>query len=345
MKKTVLIIYGLFLYSSLSALSSVSASDPPSLMAKILQEAPLPITITTDLERLLQDRRDNEWQIARLKYEKNGVAYDWKLDLRPRGKFRRQICEFPPLKLELSKKALGNAGLAKQDDLKLVTHCLADSLLTSQLIFREYLAYKLYNEASLQSLRVQLVKVRYEDIEDRVEPIERWGILLEDIDELADRLQGAEVDQFSFKPGQLDTIQHTFIAVFQMMIGNTDWSIHPVRNLKLIQQGERNAFVLVPYDFDFSAWVDAPYASPRKDLGQQKLRAPLFQGITESSRVLYPVLKLFKNKRKAFFKVVDDFDLMTKSEKSSMMRRLRLFYRIIAAPEELLIYQAQASNL
>ncbi|NRB50282.1 MAG: hypothetical protein HRU41_21570 [Saprospiraceae bacterium] len=340
MKKTVLFLCSLFVVGQLLAFSSTTTSEPPSLMVKILQDDPLPITIKTDLELLLQDGRNDDWQTARLQYEKNGTAYDWKMDLRPRGKFRRRTCEFPPLKLEFSKKALGKAGLAKQDDLKLITHCLADSLLTSQLIFREYLAYKLYNEASLQSLRVQLVKVRYEDIEDRVEPLERWGILLEDIDELAARLQGEEVDIFSFLPGQLDTIQHTFIAVFQMMIGNTDWSIDPIRNLKMIQQGDRNSLILVPYDFDFSAWVDAPYASPRNDLGQQKLKTPLFQGITASSNILHPVLKLFRSKRKAFFKVVDDFELMTKAEKSSMMRRLRQFYRITAAPQELLIYQA-----
>lgn len=340
MKKAALIIIGLFVYGHLLATSVKSSDGPPSLMGKILQDDPLPITITTDLELLLQDRRNDDWQTANLQYEKNGIKYDWKLDLRPRGKFRRKICEFPPLKLELSKKALGKAGLAKQDDLKLVTHCLADSLLTAQLIFREYLAYKLYNEASLQSLRVQLVKVRYEDVQNRIEPIERWGILLEDIDELADRIQGEEIDQFSFKPGQLDTIQHTFIAVFQLMIGNTDWSISPVRNLKLIQQGERIPLVLVPYDFDFSAWVNAPYAAPRNDLGQQKLREPIFQGITSSTDILRPVLKLFRSKRKAFYKVVDDFDLLTKTEKSILLRRLRNFYRITAVPQDLMIYQA-----
>lgn len=340
MKKAVIIICGLILGTQLQASMIEPVAEPPSLIGKILQNDPLSITISTDLELLLQDGRNDDWQTARLQYEKNGIAYDWKLDLRPRGKFRRRTCDFPPLKLELSKKALGKAGLAKQDDLKLVTHCLADSLLSTQLIYREYLAYRLYNEASLQSLRVQLVQVRYEDVEDRVEPIERWGILLEDIDELADRLNGEEVDAFSFKPGQLDTIQHTYIAAFQMMIGNTDWSIHPIRNLKLIQQGEREALVLVPYDFDFSAWVDAPYAAPRNDLGQQKLREPIFQGITESNHILKPVLKLLRSKKKAFFKVVDDFELMTKAEKSSLYKRLRSFFRITAEPEELLIFQA-----
>lgn len=340
MKKAILIVCGLILCAQMQANMNKSVAEPPSLMGKILQDEPLSITITTDLELLLQDRRNDDWQTARLQYEKNGMEYDWKMDIRPRGKFRRTNCDFPPLKLELSKKDLGKAGLAKQDDLKLVTHCLADSLQAAQLIFREYLAYKLYNEASLQSLRVQLVKVRYEDVESRVEPIERWGILLEDIDELADRLNGEEVDAFSFKPGQLDTIQHTYIAVFQMMIGNTDWSIHPVRNLKLIQQKEREALILVPYDFDFSAWVDAPYAAPRPDLGQQKLSEPIFQGITESSHILRPVLKLLRSKRKAFFKVVDEFELMTKAEKAPLYKRLRNFYRITAEPEELLIFQA-----
>ena len=298
------------------------------------------ITITTDLHQLLENRRKADYQEGQMAYEKDGKLYNWSIELRPRGKFRRTMCEFPPLKLEFSKRELERAGLQKQDDMKLVTHCLGDSSVTSQLIFREYLAYKLYNEISVHSLRVQLIKIRYVDEKDTSYTFQRWGILLEDIDELADRMGGKEVEQFTFKPGQLDTVQHTFIALFQMMIGNTDWDIKPIRNLKLIQDSQREALVLVPHDFDFSAWVGAPYAVPRMDIGQHKLQEPIFQGITQSTSVLRPVTKLFRSHRKALLKVIDDFDLLSKQEKGPLMRQLRKFFRLLETPEELLTYQA-----
>lgn len=340
MKKIIILLVACLSQTFLLANPSDSLSQQKSLMEKILREEPLSITITTDLGELLVNKRKTDWQSAQLQYELSGRSYDWKMDVRPRGKFRRTVCDFPPLKLEFSKKSLGAAGLAKQDDLKLVTHCLADSLLTTQLIFREYLAYRLYNVASLQSLRVQLVKVRYEDINNKVSPFERWGILLEDIDELAERLNGEEVEQFVFQEGKLDTVQHTFIAAFQTMIGNSDWSTTPIRNLKLIKQANREELVMIPHDFDFSALVDAPYATPRPELGQKKLQQPLFQGITSSRQVLRPVLKLFQAKRKAFLKEVDDFKLLSRAERFAIQRRLREFFRMISVPEELMIYQA-----
>lgn len=341
MKKIVLIFSALFIQAlGLATNPSDSTDIRQSLLEKMMQDEPLEVTITMDIQQLLENRRKPDYQEAQMQYKKNGKLYHWSIELRPRGKFRRTMCEFPPLKLEFSKRELEKAGLQKQDDLKLVTHCLGDSSLTAQLLFREYLAYKLYNEISIQSLRVQLVKINYIDQKDPTYTFERWGILLEDIDELADRLGGEEIEQFSFKPGQLDTIQHTFVALFQMMIGNSDWGIDPVRNLKLIQEDPQKPFVLVPYDFDFSAWVGAPYASPRPDLGQTSVQDPIFQGITSSYAVLQPVMKLFKVQRKSLFKVVQDFEWLSRQEKAPLFRQLRQFYRSLETPDELLMHRA-----
>ena len=304
----------------------------PSLFDQLIQEQPLEITIETDLSHLLESRRNDDYQAAELTYTKDKQAYRWKMKLRPRGKFRRTMCDFPPLKLELSKKDLTAAGLSKLDDLKLITHCLADSTTSTNLVFREYLAYKMYNVLDLNSLRVQLVKINYIDSNSAQEEFTRWGILLEDIDELAVRLQGEEVEQFAFLAGELDTIQHTYISVFQYMIGNTDWSILPIRNLKLIRQANRSGFVLIPYDFDFSSFVNAPYALPRGHLGQTSLHDRVYQGLITSPKLIVPILDQFQAKRKEVLALVTDFEQIDKAEKNDLLRSLRQFFRSIKDP-------------
>lgn len=308
----------------------------PSLFDQLIQEEPLEITIETDLVNLIENKRKPDYLPAELRYTQNNQDYNWKMKLRPRGKSRRTICDFPPLKLELSKKDLAAAGLSKLDDLKLVTHCLADSTATANMVLREYLAYKLYNVLSLNSLRAQLVKINYVDSKSVQEDFTRWGILLEDIDELAVRLKGEEIDQFSFVAGQLDTIQHAYISVFQYMIGNTDWSILPIRNLKLIRQANRTEFVLIPHDFDYSSLVNAPYALPREHLGQTSLHHRVYQGLITSPKVLRPILKQFQAKKKEVLTLVDDFEHLDKVEKIYLMRSLRQFFRTIKDPYQFL---------
>lgn len=304
----------------------------PSLFDQLIQDEPLEITIETDLINLIENKRKPDYLPAELRYTQNDKDYNWKMKLRPRGKSRRTLCGFPPLKLELAKKDLTAAGLSKLDDLKLVTHCLADSTTSANMVLREYLAYRLYNVLSLNSLRAQLVKINYIDSKSVHEDMTRWGILLEDIDELAIRLKGKEVDQFAFVAGELDTIQHTYISVFQYMIGNTDWSILPIRNLKLIRQANRSEFVLIPHDFDYSSLVNAPYALPREHLGQTSLHHRVYQGLITSPKVLRPILKQFQAKKKEVLALVDDFEHLDKVEKIYLMRSLRQFFRTIKDP-------------
>jgi hypothetical protein len=76
-------------------------------------------------------------------------------------------------------------------------------------------------------------------------------------------------------------------AVFNYLIGNLDWSMRagPVgdgccHNSRLISASkDANSVVTpVPYDFDFSGLVDAPYATPPEGLGVTSVRQRLYRG-------------------------------------------------------------------
>jgi len=48
--------------------------------------------------------------------------------------------------------------------------------------------------------------------------------------------------------------------LFQYLIGNTDWSIARFHNMATVRMGRE--YYPVPYDFDFSGFVNASYAGP-----------------------------------------------------------------------------------
>ena len=104
-------------------LAAVSAAlalvDPSAVQAQGLfkRAEPLTMTITTDLNKLVNDR-DSTKRVAHaadLVYkDANGADVKVAVVLRTRGHFRRQFrnCEFPPLHVELTKEAAKNAGSA-----------------------------------------------------------------------------------------------------------------------------------------------------------------------------------------------------------------------------------------
>ena len=74
-------------------------------------------------------------------------------------------------------------------------------------------------------------------------------------------------------------------ALFQHMIGNHDWSMRagPVgknccHNAELIGPLAPGQTIPIPYDFDFSGYVGAPYATPPSELDITDVRQQLYRG-------------------------------------------------------------------
>ena len=138
------------------------------------------------------------------------------------------------------------------------------------LVFREYLTYKLYNELTPNSLRVQLVKITYLDKSNPDYRLTRYGFLIEDEEEFSWRTAATVKEQMGLKPTELSPSHEKLAALFQYMIGNTDWSVEMRRNLEILEKPD-GKLVPVPYDFDFSGIVSAPYARPNVDVGQKRV--------------------------------------------------------------------------
>ena len=313
--------------SAFQGLSSYLPHSGQSIFDLLNQQEVVQMTLTGDLDSLINVRKTHNYSKADLTYiDETGVFRNYNVKVKPRGKFRRRVCDFPPLKLKFSKDQLEAAGLSKHNDLKLVTHCMNDDAFNETLILKEYLAYKLYNELTPNSFRVQLVNITYQDKNDKHNKVEQYGFLIEDVDEMAERLEGVECDNCMGIPKEQVRISHERImSIFQFMIGNLDYNLSMNRNVKMIRMQD-GTFIPVPYDFDYSVIVGAPYLRPNQDMKQTVAMERIYLGNTEDASKLLGTISYFKTKRKTLLDIIHNFDLLDKKERFQVELYVESFF-------------------
>jgi hypothetical protein len=311
-------------------------------------EEVLDVTLETDLVRLMENIKTENYQSAIFSFDnKQGETLSFQAEIRPRGNFRRRVCDFPPIMIKFSKEKLVGADIKPHNKLKLVTHCLDDRNAGQENLLKEYLAYKLYQELTNQSYRVQLVRINYEDTKGKLSRIKRYAIILEDTDEMAERLGGEECDCLNPQKEQLDQRLEGIHALYQYMIGNEDWSISMNRNLKMVKPLNGQSWKPVPYDFDFSGLVNASYAIPNTQLGLKSIQDRLYLGMPIADTELEYLFSYFRSKKDALLQIVEDCKSLSRSGRNEVIDYLESFYTKIDQLETEVgtnLYQAMSSN-
>jgi hypothetical protein len=257
--------------------------------------------------------------------DNTGLLRSWETDLEVRGKFRRQRCEFPPLKLNFSKKALAALGLEIWDKYKLVSTCSADPI-SKNLVLKEYLAYRAYNELTANSFRVQRLSITFVDINGNYPDRTEEGFIIEDTDEMAARLGGKEVENPIGQPAEAyDPHAEVTHALVQYLLSNGDFSMPLARNMKAVEM-PGGQLVPVGYDFDFSGWVGAPYASPTSEIGQQSIYQRIYQGYAQSDEVMREVALSFKSKRRQVMGLIAKFSYLPSEDLAVVHRFASRFF-------------------
>ncbi len=300
-------------------------------------ETILRFSLETDLEALRKDRSEESEEIpARiLMLGLNGEQVEFSLQVRTRGRFRLQenICPFPPLRLNLPEGGPPTStAFDGQDKLKLVTYCFdRDSF--EQNVLEEYLAYRIYNQLTDVSFRVQLAEITYLDTGKGKDPLTRMGFLIEDEDAMAARVGGMILDipgarATDFEPGQMGVM-----FLFQYMIGNIDWSTANSQNLSVLRVGSDH--YAVPFDFDWSGLVDAPYVgpSPLTERLHDSVRERLYLG-TCWEQIDFPgAFRLFEGKKEAILSTIQAVPRLTEANIRSASEYIEEFYEFIGDPD------------
>ncbi|MEO5611751.1 MAG: hypothetical protein ABIT68_03135 [Sphingomicrobium sp.] len=216
-----------------------------------------------------------------------GSGESFPVAISARGITRRMsaTCSFPPLRLDLQSRPAASSYFAGQKRLKLVTHCRNDAGFQRYLLL-EYAAYRMYNLLTPLSFRAKLATVDYQDVDGR--PIvSRAGFLIEDLGDLARRNGLVEVKTGPrISPAILRRTDAARFALFEYLVSNLDWAMSagPVgdnccHNARLVSpRGASSNLIVVPYDFDFSGMVNAPYASPPEGIPVANVRERRYRG-------------------------------------------------------------------
>jgi hypothetical protein len=249
--------------------SNLAMAQNKSSLYDLLTKTEIPkFVLETDLTTMKASRKTNAYFSGTLTTE-DGVVR--KVEIKTRGKYRRKTCELPPLKLKFSKKGLVAEGLDTLNEIKLLMPCW-DNDRGDELVIKEYLAYRMFEKITPASGRARLIKINLKD--SHVEKSKKlfYALLVEDEEEIAARLKVHPVDQYGIEPDSLNINQAALTVMFNYMIGNTDWEIAMMRNVRLFQSFEGGKVFTIPYDFDFSGFVSAPYSSPSSESGLKTVR-------------------------------------------------------------------------
>ena len=298
-------IYCIF-FGLLSATSLVGSNPvvKPDLFDLLEGKNYVSVTISLNLDSLINNRY-NEDKIGGTFVFKSvtGKNLSFSVNINLRGKYRRRMCGFPPLKLNFNKSELSDNGLSKADEYKLVTHCLEGEEGDVNIV-KEFLAYQLYQQVSPLSYRSKLLKITYQDTKSDTK-IVGMAILLEDKSSFEKRHDVSEMkDTFSLPRSNFDDSNFRTHGLFQYLIGNVDWSTAISKNIDIYKSKKNGKMFIVPYDFDFSGFVNVSYAVPNKDYNQKKVRDRLLLEADKSDSLYQSEIQKFIALKPTFIELI-----------------------------------------
>jgi hypothetical protein len=263
------------------ASSGALAKEPKPATPLFASDAPIQVTIQGPMASLTSNRSATPRPAT---MTVNGVAYP--ITLTPRGitRLSKDTCDFPPLRVDLTQPAPAGSLFEHQKHLKLTVFC-KKSADFQQKVLLEYSAYRLYNLMTPESFRARLANVDYLDESGRPY-ISRVGFFVEDFSDVAKRNGMSQAHMGAIVPlSQIDATAGARVAIFEYMISNFDWSLRAgpqgtecCHNTRLMSAAPGGVLTPVPYDFDYSGLVDAPYAVPPEDIPVSNVRQRNYRG-------------------------------------------------------------------
>lgn len=297
----------------------------------------LNISLRFDISTYKKEKPKDEYMKAVLTYYINSNDSIIKnIRLRARGNLRYRHCDLPPISLNFKKTDVNNTQFSDLEKLKMVTHCHSGDEIY---LFKEYLCYKLFNVLTDHSFRVRLVKVKYIDTSKDTIPVETYAFFIEPDEMLARRINAVPLDSTNLTQKNIYPEMMDRMAIFNYMIGNTDWSVPVQHNcvfLSSLNVDMSGLAIIIPYDFDFAGLVEADYALPYKGINPESVDDRRYLGVCRSTDVFLNNLKEFNDKKDEFYRVIKEFPLLDRKTKKVMIRYLDLFYDQLGKPNTIL---------
>lgn len=295
--------------------------------------SPAALTLYVDIKKLVRTKQKEPSFSSNIKVEDEHFELILEGKVKARGNVRKQICFYPPISLKIEKSGLESHQLAPTNKYKLVLLC--DSGDRSQAyLYRELLAYKIYNEICPYSFQAKPLTVHFVNPQDSSEVKSMKGFIIENEEEMAARQQAQFVNRTQSNLYQIDPDLGLIFSLFEFMIGNTDWSLINMHNTKVVKVANITKLVAVPYDFDYSGLVDAHYAVPDEKLKLADVVERYYLGLkckeTDFNKASLPFIEA----KQRIFQLVHNFDYLTERDRQRIQQYLEEFYEILENPKK-----------
>ena len=318
--------------------AAAEKGEPPDPLFRDAQI--LEASISGPLTTLVGERSREDYLPGKFRYtEPDGEEVELDLKIRTRGNFRHKECDYPPVLLNFVKKQTRDTLFDKQNKLKLVIQCGKHERY-EQAVLREYLAYRLLNAVTDWSFRARLLRATYVNTEKDGPYQQRYAFLIEHKKRLAERLELEELKIERTSVSAIRPDQLNLTSVFGFFIGNTDFS--PIagppgedccHNYVLFGDGD-GPILAVPYDFDQSGFVDAPYARPDYRFRIRTVRQRLYRGRCANNDYLDSSLQKFRDARETLYTIVREQEGLTDKVRKDLLRYMDDFFEIINDPRK-----------
>ncbi len=332
-----LIIGVLVIIISLQECISQTTFENKSSYSMFDKNTPLEITLSMDIQQLLEDTSAATEYIPAIltEFSNQSKKSEYAVKVKAAGNTRlnENVCDFPPLRINFKKSDLENTTFAGQDKLKLITHCRGTEEFEKYVLL-EYLAYKSYALLTAFSYRVRLVNITYNDISGKYPATTKIGFFVESDEQMAARVCGKMSEKKIWSADSCNQNMVSLLTLFEFMIGNTDWWINTRHNVDIVelQSGE---LIPVPFDFDYSGLVQTPYAIPSKLLPITEVRQRFLKGECDEIDHYQDAMNNCLAKKSIILNLMATEALLDKRSQKSASNYIEDFYTIIESPEQL----------
>ncbi len=305
----------------------------------------LELSMEVNFKKLCRPREDPdcEYKSSQLTYLENGRVRKIPIEIRIRGGWRAlsSNCVAPLLFVRFPEEKTGGTPFEGQSSLPLTTHCGRTNSIKGyskyvsyeQYLLKEYLAYRLYSKMTETSLRTRLVRITYKNPDKLDKTFTNYAFFTEHFRSLAERSNANMLPRGIFDHQLLDRRAADIIALFQFMIGNTDWSIVRQRNTILIQ-AETGTQIPVPYDLDMSGLVNAPYSGTPPGLPIEDVTDRYYLGFCHPGIDWDELFDEFLGRQEDLLATVGEVPGLYRREKKAAQRFLRGFFSVLNSPQK-----------
>ncbi len=324
-----------FLYLYFTLLATHGTAQVASLLQQLPSDSVTDIFITLDWKGLERKKNDKIYVPAQIQVASpDGRMMEMDVKVKTRGHMRLSICTYPPLKLKIDKSDLATHACNDLNEMDLVHPCHNGDEY-DQYLLREYVAYKLYQILSPYSFEVRLIRIHYlkPDQTEAHEP--RYAFLVENEEEFVARFGAKRYNSATISRNSIEHEAYLRMSLFQFMIGNTDWHMPSRHNLDFAGIPGHPLLITIPFDFDYSGLVSAPYAAHHESIKLSSVEVRYYQGWCEPSEDVEKQIRLFLEKKNEIMMLPDKVEGLDAKSIEHIRTYITDFYNIIENPKKL----------